>query len=100
MRYYSDLTKSFYETEKECCAAEVKFEEEKKKKEEAKTKIETERKVAAKAVNDAYAAMVEAQKKYIVERNNFIDKYGYYHCSYSSKDGNSIIDFFSDFFKI
>ncbi len=100
MRYYSEITKKFYDSEQDCCAAETKFTEEKKRQELETKKKEAQRKDDAKIVNDAYAALKEAEKKYLQERNNFIEKYGYYHCSYSSKDGNSIVDFFSDFFNL
>ena len=111
MKYYSDVTKKFYDTAVECQTAELKEQErlsrekaekertlaEKKAKEE---KIAAERKSRAAELEEARKAMVAAQKKYRDLIEAFTKDYGSYH--YTSNSVEDIPTLFSlfDWFNI
>ena len=102
MRYYSDVTKSVYNTEKELVAAEqqVKVEEAKKaraaEEEKArKDKMAAERKARAAEVEEARKAMTEAQKHYKDVLEAFVKDYHSYH--YSTTDTSDIPTLFQIF---
>lgn len=81
MKYWSEKTHLLYDTEKELNEAEKAAKAEEEKLNEKK-KVRAAR---AKEVEDALKAAVEAQNHYIELRNEFIDDYGAFHCSYTSK---------------
>ena len=85
MKYYSEKTKNFYDTEKELNKAEEKFDvalaAEKEKREQ--------RSARAKEVEEAY-------KNYQKLLKDFIKDYGSYHMSLTS--GDSIFDYFFNHF--
>lgn len=95
MKYYSELTKNFYDSSDECEKAEEKArlalkkaEEEKKAKNEART-------AAAKEVENALKAVKEAKKNYNKVLTDFCNTYGTYHCSISEPvSWFDFIDFF------
>lgn len=112
MKFYSDVTKQFYDTEKACLEAEFKVKEkqnrekilrekaerERKEKQEA---LAAERKTRAAEVEDARKAMVTAQHKYSEVLEAFIKAYGSYHLSLDDEDAkiakHSLFDIFSPF---
>lgn len=99
MRYYSDVTKKFYETSNECVKAEEDALNAQIKEKEAKAKLAAERKNRAAEVEEARKNMVAAQRKYREVLEGFIKDYKSYH--YSSTDADDIptlFDFFN-FFK-
>lgn len=92
MKYYSDVTKRFYDTEDACVTAEkqeldrVNEEKIRKEKEAQELKLKkeaeaAERKAAAAKVDEARKAMVAAQKNYRDVLEDFISKYKTYHYS-------------------
>ena len=108
MKFYSDVTKSFYDSEKDCIAAETaaveKANQEKARKErEAKAlqeKKEQEaqaRKEAAAKVKAARETMLAAQREYRKVLEDFCKKYGSYHQTLADTDiptlFNSLFDF-------
>lgn len=95
MKYYSDETKQFYGSEKECMEAERKFLREQEKKQAAEKKKQEERANDAKAVEAARKEMIKAQNKYREAVENFVEKYGSYH--YSTKSVGEIPHLFSFF---
>lgn len=112
MRYYSEVTKNLYDTEKACLEAEFKVKEEQnrqkilkeKAEREAKEKQEklaAERKARANEVEEARKAMVAAQSKYREVLDAFIKTYGSYHLSLDGKDAeaakHSLFDIFNPF---
>ena len=99
MQYYSETLKKVFKTEAECLAAELSHEEKLKAEKERAEKLTTERKNRAKEVEDAYNAVVTAQKNYNQLKNKFIDDYGAFHFTFSTKDDN-IWSFFEDYFKV
>ena len=75
MKYYSEITKKTYDTEKECLKAE-----------EEVTIKSAKRKAAADRVEDKYKAMKEAEKMYFDELDKFCKEYGTYHRTITNKD--------------
>lgn len=98
MRYYSDKTQKFYDTEKACVAAEAEAtRKEELQKIEAERKT-NERKAAAEKVDKAYKAMLSAQQAYRDELSAFCEKYGTYHLSIDdSRNIPSLFDIFNPF---
>ena len=72
MKYYSEITKQFYNSEDEC------------------QKVEKAYACRAAAVKDAYEAMIKAQDAYQKVLTDYINKYGNY---------DIIDDMISDFIK-
>ena len=102
MKYYSDITKNFYDTEKACLADEFKVKEEQNRQKILKEKAEREakekqeklaaaRKVRANEVDEARKAMVAAQSKYREVLEAFVRDYGTYHMSLNGDDAKNII---------
>ena len=92
MKFYSEITRKYYDTADECTTAECEYN---KAVEEAKAKKEAlvaERKERAKEVENAYAAVRDAEKKYNELRKDFIKDYGSFHMTFSSADD----DFFTE----
>lgn len=98
MRYYSDVTKKFYDNANDCLSAEREMIAKQEKEEYEKKRIAAERKAAADKVEAARKAMNEAQSAYKKELEAFCKKYGSYH--YSSKDVSDIPTLFNDIFNI
>ena len=104
MKYYSDLTKDFYNSEKECIVAEKKYHEKelvRKQAEEqkkiAEKKKQEERSNDAKIVETKYQEMIQAQKAYRKAIEDFVKKHGSYHFSTTSFD--NIPHLFTSFFE-
>ena len=109
MRYYSEVTKSFYDTEKACLEAEFKVKEEQNREKirreraerEAKEKQEklvATRKARAAEVEEARKAMTAAQSKYREVLEAFCKDYGTYHTSLTGEDAKKIIPTLFDIF--
>lgn len=97
MRYFSDLTNQFYDTEESCIAAEAKYHLELKAKEEEKLRVEKEKAALAAAIEaakkeylDFNNETVKARKKYESLISDYCKEYGTYRsvttrpCTYSS----------------
>lgn len=98
MKYYSDVTKKFYDNANDCLTAERELIAKQEKEEYEKKRQAAERKAAADKVEAARKAMNEAQSNYKKEMEAFCKKYGTYH--YSSKNVNDIPTLFNDIFNI
>lgn len=88
MKFYSEVTKGFYDSAKSCEEAEKEYNkalDEKKEKEKA---LKAKRKTRAKELEDAYKAIKEAEKKYSKLRNQFIKDYGSYHMTFTDSDSD------------
>lgn len=75
MRYYSEKTDKFYDTEADCLAAEEEFSSKEKRQEEAKQRI--------KELREAYLAAYDKYKKALEE---YCEKYGTYTFKTSTKN--------------
>jgi len=86
MKYYSEVTKHYYDNANDCLAeerAELKKQEEAKA---AQAKKDAARKDAAAKVDAARKTMVDAQKAYQKALQEFCNTYGAYHYSIDSED--------------
>ena len=112
MKYFSEVTRQYYDTEKACLEAEFKAKEaqnlEKIRKERAEReakerqeKLAAERKTRAAEVEEARKAMIAAQKKYREVLEAFVKDYKTYHLSLNGEDAkaaaNSLFDIFNPF---
>ena len=97
MRYYSDVTQEFYETEKACLKAEQDHTVAARKKEEEERKKSEERKARAQEVEDARKALNETRKKYDKLLADFCKDYGSYH--YSISTPTSLSDYLETLFR-
>ena len=93
MKYYSDLTKKLYETEKQLKDAEI-----------ALTKSKADRAQRAKEVTEALKAANEASKKANKLLSDFVKDYGSFKTTLTDKDvdvkalSNSFSNYFADLF--
>ena len=94
MRYYSDETRKFYETEEDCKKAEETLALERKKQEEVALQKSAARKEAAKKVEDAYKDLLNAKKIYNEELNAFCKEYGSFHMTLNK---DNMLDWFDSF---
>ena len=97
MKYYSENTRKFYDSEQECAQAEIEYNKklavEKAKKEE----LSNARKARANEVEEAYKAVLEAQKKYRTLLKKFCEDYGSFHMTLKTGDDNPF-NLFESFF--
>lgn len=105
MKYYSDVTKAFYETEKGCRDAEELFFEEEaqrrklvEEKKLAEKKKQEERASRAKEIEAAYDEMLKSQTKYKNLLSAFVKDYGSYH--FSAKSVEDIPYLFQNLFNL
>lgn len=94
MRYYSDLTKKFYDEVEECAKAEELFRAEQAKKEAEALEKSNARKEAAKKVEEAYNKLTLARKEYQKILSDFCKDYDYYHVSLDKNDVADWVDSF------
>ena len=93
MVIYSEKLNKKFETVDECVKAEQEYEAK-----IAAEKAANDRKTRATEVEDAYKAVVEAQKVYREKLNAFIKDYGSFHMTLKTGDGNPF-DLFHSFFE-
>lgn len=99
MKYYSETLNKVFENEKDCLNAEKEYKakveaEEKRKKDLA----DFRRVLRAKEVEDAYKAVIDAQKHCNELKNRFVDDFGSFHMTFSTTD--DFHSLFSDLFRI
>ena len=85
MKFYSEVTKKFYDTEKACKEAEDKALL-------AENVKAAERKQAAEKVNAAYDVYKKAAATYRAELKNFCAKYGTFHRTISDNQFKDELD--------
>lgn len=104
MKFYSETTKMFYPTFKECEAAEKEAEKQKKEEKAKKEKLSAERKARANEITEALNKVKEDYNAYRSLVKDFVRDYGSYHYSITTDNyddnplSHSWIDFFNDFF--
>lgn len=97
MKYFSEKTKKFYETEEACVEAEQKFDQAIQEEKDKKNKLAAERKKRAAELEQVAKNLMDARKHYDELVDAFIKDYGSYHISLYDKDDDdsySLIDFF------
>ena len=112
MKYFSEVTRQYYDTEKACLEAEFKVKEEQNRQtilkekaareaKEKQEKLAAARKIRANEVEEARKAMVAAQSKYREVLEAFVRDYGTYHLSLNGEDAKGLIPtLFDNFFNI
>lgn len=98
MKIYSELTKKEYQTVGDCLRAEKEFSEQVELEKKNKEVLAQQRKEDAKQIEDAYRAIIEANKHYIELRDKFIDKYGSFHMTVTNRGSEIPFDFFTSIF--
>lgn len=86
MKYYSETLNKVFENEKDCLNAEKEYEAKVEEEEKRKKELADSRKVRAKEVEDAYKAIIDAQKHYNELLTNFCKEYGSFHCTITDED--------------
>ena len=79
MKYYSELCRKFYDTEREALEAEKKVKDAEAAKKQAETKKKAERASRAKEVEEAIKAADKATEKAQNLLNAFLKDYGSFH---------------------
>lgn len=97
MKYYSDVTKKFYDNANDCLTAEREMLVKQEEEEYAKKRAAAERKAAADKVEAARKVMTEAQSAYKKELEAFCKKYGSYHQTVKSGEFPTL---FNDIFNL
>ena len=85
VKFYSDITKNFYDNKETAEQAEKELEV--KKAEAAET-----RKKMAKEVEEKRKALKKAREEYYDALNKFCEKYGTYHVSVGKEDWNDLLE--------
>lgn len=98
MKYYSEVTKQFYNSEEECVKAEEVLLEEKRAIEAEKLKLANERKERAAEIEQARDEYLAAREKYNTLVNNFCRDFGSYH--YSIKSVDDANDLYNTFLRL
>ena len=100
MKYFSNITKRFYETEQDCIDAEVEVQKAQEAVQaERQKKIET-RKQRADEVEAARRDYLEARKTYNEVLTKFCRDYGAYHCSIKEPSPETISDYLDTFINL
>ena len=86
MKYYSETLNKVFENEKDCLDAEKEHKAKVEAEEKRKKELADSRKVRAKEVEDAYKAIIDAQKHYNELLTNFCKEYGSFHCTITDED--------------
>ena len=98
MKYYSETLNKVFENEKDCLDAEKEYQAKVEEEEKRKKELADSRKVRAKEVEDAYKAIIDAQKHYNELKNKFVEDFGSFHMTFSTTD--DFHSLFSDLFRI
>lgn len=113
MKFYSEVTKKYYDTERECLQEEQKVVEEQNRQKtlreraaqelkEKQEKLAAERKARAQEVEAARKEMLEAREKYSKLLTDFTKDYHTYHLTLTGDDAKksapTLFDLFSPFF--
>ena len=98
MKIFSEKTNQEYQSVEECLAAEKEFDEALAAKKAKEEELASARKARAVEVEDAYKAILEAQKVYREKLDAFIKDYGSFHMTLRTGDFNPF-DGFERFFK-
>lgn len=97
-KFYSDITKKFYDVEDEAEKAEILV----KKQEEERLNKEKEKQTRIKEVEDAYKKLIEAKENFRELENKFVKDYGSLHLKYTDSDPKSpaLFDYLFDVFHL
>jgi hypothetical protein len=99
MQYYSEKTKKIYATQQDCEAAELKYDQDMLREQTKDAQLKAERARRAKEVDDAYQAVVAAQRHYDEVLEKFLQDYHSYHTTIDMYHPKTIDEIFSDMCK-
>ena len=88
MKFFSEVTKKLYDSEKDLAMAEAEVKAAEVQKLEAEKAKKMARATRAKEVEKALKEANEAQAKAIKMLKEFTNDYGYFHMSYSTDDAD------------
>ena len=97
MKYYSENTRKFYDSEQECAQAEIEYNKKLAAEKAKKEELSNARKMRANEVEEAYKAVLEAQKAYREKLNAFVKDYGSFHMTLKTGEDNPF-NLFESFF--
>ena len=100
MKYYSELTKSFYESEEACINDENKMREKLEAAENEKRRVAEVRRQRAAEVDKARENYLTARKQYNEVLSKFCEDYGSYHCSIKDSSPDSYGDLLETFLNL
>ena len=95
MKIFSEKTNKYYANVEDCLKAEKEFDAAIKAEEERKKGLSENRKARAKAVEDSYKAVLDANKVFREKLNKFVEDYGSFHMTIDTEIDDD--DFFSLF---
>ena len=96
MQYYSQKTKKIYDKQEDCLADEKKYDAAMKEQEDKAQKLKEERGARSKEVEDAYEAIIDAQRHYDEVLNAFIKDYGIYHTTITTFRPKTLVSIFDE----
>lgn len=88
MTIISEKTGKNYDSVEACLADEKKYDEEQAKAKEKREKLANTRKERAAEVEEAYRAILKAQKTYREKLNQFVEDYGSFHMTIRTGEAN------------
>lgn len=97
MKYYSENTRKFYDSEQECAQAEIEYNKKLAAEKAKKEELSNARKTRANEVEEAYKAILDAKKHYNELLNAFVKDYGSFHMTLKTGDDNPF-NLFESFF--
>ena len=98
MKFYSEVTRKFYETEEACLMAEEEAKKAEAAAEAEQRRAAEERKARAEEVEKKRDAYLEARQAYNEAVANFCKDYGAYHCTI--KDPKTFNGYLDGLFKL
>lgn len=100
MKYYSEVTKKFYESAEDCIKAEDKIHRDIEAAEAEKRKATELRRQRAAEVEQARSELLSARKKYNEVLTKFCNDYGAYHCSIKDPTPETIGEYLDTFINL
>ena len=97
MKYYSENTREFYDSEQECAQAEIEYSKKLAAEKAKKEELSNARKTRANEIEEAYKAILEAKKHYNELLDAFVKDYGSFHMTLKTGDDNPF-NLFESFF--
>ena len=97
MKYYSENTRKFYDSEQECAQAEIEYNKKLAAEKAKKEELSSARRTRANEVEEAYKQAIDAQNKYRQLLSKFCKDYGKFHMTIKTGEENPFDMFYSFF---
>lgn len=97
MKYYSENTRKFYDSEQECAQAEIEYSKKLAAEKAKKEELSNARKARANEVEEAYKQAIDAQNKYRQLLSRFCKDYGNFHMTIKTGEENPFDMFYGLF---